>query len=140
MKRNSFPSFSVGADKNTIRRKEIEAENAKRKAAGLAPFEIELCVICEWLLKYGVMPDCRITTAQIGGHKVYTVSGGAFMICFEHGHNRDWANALVKYLDKCFPKFDEANKSSASHVTIADECFDDTRDMQNVANPCTMLG
>lgn len=119
--------------KNTIRRKEIEAENAKRKAAGLAPFDIELCVIYEWLLKYGVMPDCRITMAQIGGHKVYSVSGGAFMICLEHGLKRDWAQALVAYRDECLSGMDEATKSDAWHVMVADECFDDTRDMQNVA-------
>lgn len=124
---------ALRAGKNTIRRKEIEAENAKRKAAGLAPFDIELCVIYEWLLKYGVMPDCRITTAQIGGHKVYSVSGGAFMICLEHGLNRDWAKALVTYRDECLSGMDEATKSDAWHVMVADECFDDTRDMQNVA-------
>lgn len=119
--------------KNTIRRKEIESENTKRKAEGLAPFDIELCVIYEWLLKYGVMPDCRITTAQVGGHKVYSVSGGAFMICLEHGLNRDWAKALVTYRDECLSGMDEATKSDAWHVMVADECFDDTRDMQNVA-------
>ena len=119
--------------KNTIRRKEIESENTKRKVAGLAPFDIELCVIYEWLLKYGVMPDCRITTAQIGGHKVYSVSGGAFMICLEHGLNRDWAKALVTYRDECLSGMDEATKSDAWHVMVADECFADTRDMQNVA-------
>ena len=119
--------------KNTIRRKEIESENTKRKAAGLAPFDIELCVIYEWLLKYGVMPDCRITTAQVGGHKVYSVSGGAFMICLEHGLNRDWAKALVVYRDECLSGMDEATKSDAWHVMVADECFNDTRDMQNVA-------
>lgn len=121
------------AGKNTIRRKEIEAENTKRKAAGLAPFDTDLCVIYEWLLKYGVTPDCRITTAQIGGHKVYSVSGGAFMICLEHGLNRDWAQALVAYRDECLSGMDDATKSDAWHVMVADECFDDTRDMQNVA-------
>ena len=119
--------------KNTIRRKEIESENTKRKAAGLAPFDIDLCVIYEWLLKYGVMPDCRITTAQIGGHKVYSVSGGAFMICLEHGLNRDWAKSLVTYRDECLSGMDEATKSDAWHVMVADECFNDTIDMQNVA-------
>ena len=119
--------------KNTIRRNEIEAENAKRQVAGLAPFDIDLCVIYEWLLKYGVMPDCRITTAQIGGHKVYSVSGGAFMICLEHGLNRDWAKALVTYRDECLSGMDEATKSDAWHVMVADECFNDTIDMQNVA-------
>ena len=124
---------ALRAGKNTIRRKEIESENTKRKVAGLAPFDIDLCVIYEWLLKYGVMPDCRITTAQIGGHKVYSVSGGAFMICLEHALNRDWAKALVAYRDECLSGMDEATKSDAWHVMVADECFADTRDMQNVA-------
>lgn len=119
--------------KNTIRRKEIEAENAKRQVAGLAPFDIDLCVIYEWLLKYGVMPDCQIETTTIGGHKLYSVSGGAFMICLEHGLNRDWANSLVTYRDECLSGMDEATKSDAWHVMVADECFDDTIDMQNVA-------
>ena len=134
--KNDMEKAAIAAlrdSKNTIRRREIEAENAKRKAAGLAPFDIDLCVIYEWLLKYGVMPDCQIETAQIGGHKVYSVSGGAFMICLEHGLNRDWAKSLVTYRDECLSGMDEATKSDAWHVMVADECFDDTRDMQNVA-------
>lgn len=133
--KNDMEKAAIAAlrdSKNTIRRREIEAENAKRQVAGLAPFDIDLCVIYEWLLKYGVMPDCRITTAQIGGHKVYSVSGGAFMICLEHGLNRDWAKSLVTYRDECLSGMDEATKSDAWHVMVADECFDDTRDMQNV--------
>lgn len=123
---------AIMAGKNTIRRAEIAAENERRKAEGLAPFDIDLCVIYEWLLKYGVMPDCHIDTVQIGGHKVYSVSGGAFMVCLEHGLNRDWALSLIAYRDKCFPNLDDATKSDAWHVMVADECFDDTRDMQNV--------
>lgn len=124
---------AIQSNKNTIRRKEIEAENEKRKAEGLAPFDIDLCVIYEWLLKYGVMPDCHIDTVHIGGHKVYSVSGGAFMVCLEQGLNLDWAKALVAYRDKCFHSLDDATKADAWHVMVADACFDSTKDMQNVA-------
>ncbi len=127
------------AAKNTIRRDEIATENERRKEAGLAPFDIDLCVVFEWLLKYGVTPDCSINTDMVGGHKVYVIGGGAFMVCLEHGLNSAWARELIAYRDKCYAWLSQDDETArlqiiadSWHVMVADEAFANASDLINV--------